>query len=144
MTLTPDTAPTVHVDVVLNFPLEEGGVLPVRTGIGAIRTNTEGLVVFPCLTGPLEFDDAAWHVTHVGTGRRIPVTFEDQEHATAFANAAGSLAVWWQKRPALPTETSLKLIELAREHGGTPDQHVLDAIARRAAKTAPPKETTTR
>jgi hypothetical protein len=136
MTTTPDTAPTIHVDVVLNMPLEDGGVLPVRTGIGAIRTQTEGLVVFPRLTGPFEIDDNAWSVTHVGTGRRIPVTFDSQEQATEFANEAGRLAVWWQKRPELTPETSQRLIELAQEHGGRPDQHILDALARRAAKAA--------
>jgi hypothetical protein len=136
MTSTRDTARTIHVDVVLNMPLDGGGVLPVRTGIGAIRTQTEGLVVFPRLTGPFEIDEDAWDVTHVGSGRRIPVQFDDQEHATAFANAAGPLAVWWQKRPALSSETSQRLVELAQEHGGRPDQHVLDALARRAAKAA--------
>ena len=134
MTTTPDTERTVHVDVVVNLPLEDGGVLPLRQGIGAIRTNTEGLVVFPRLTGPFELDDSAWDVTHVGTGRRIPVTFADEEHATAFANEAGRLAVWWQKQPELDLETRLRLIELAQEHGGHPDQRILDALARRAAK----------
>lgn len=134
MTATPDTAPTVHVDVVLNLPLDDGGILPLRQGIGAIRTKTEGLVVFPRLTGPFEIDDDLWCVTHVGTGRRIPVMFDDQEHATGFANAAGPLAAWWQERPELSRETRLKVIELAQEHGGTPDQHILDALARRAAK----------
>jgi hypothetical protein len=140
MTTTPEAAPNVHVDVVLNLPIEDGGVLPIRQGIGAIRTQTEGLVVFPRLTGPFEIDDDAWHVTHIGTGRRVPVTFEDQEHATAFANAAGPLAAWWQKQPALSLEARLKLIGLAQEHGGTPDQHVLDALARRAAKANTIKE----
>lgn len=131
---------TIHVDVVVNLPLEDGGVFPLRQGIGAIRTNTEGLVVFPRLIGPFEIDDDAWDVTHVGTGRRIPVTFDDQEHATAFANAAGSLAVWWQKQPELSLETRLKLIELAQEHGGRPDQKILDALARRAAKATAEKD----
>lgn len=134
MTLTPDTAPTVHVDVPISLPLEDGGTFLVRQGIGAIRTATEGLVVFPRLTDLFEMDDDAWHVTHVGTGRRIPVTFDDQEHATAFANAVGPLAAWWQKRPELSREARLKVVELAQEHGGTPDQHILDALARRAAK----------
>lgn len=134
MTTTPDTAPTIHVDVTLNLPLDDGGVLPVRQGIGAIRTQTEGLAVFPVLTGPFEFDDDHWSVTHVGTGLRLPVTFDDQEHATAFANAAGPLAAWWQKKPELSAETRLELIRLAQEHDGTPDQRILDALARRAAK----------
>ncbi|MFF7795593.1 hypothetical protein [Streptomyces sp. NPDC007991] len=136
MTLTPETAPTVHVDVVLNMPLEDGGVLPIRQGIGAIRTQTEGLVVFPRLLGPFEIDDEAWYVTHIGTGRRMPVTFDDEQHATAFANAAGPLAAWWQQRPELSKETRLRLVELAQAHGGRPDQHILDALARRAAKAA--------
>ena len=134
MTTTPDTARTVHVDVILNMPLEDGGFLPVRQGIGAIRTQTEGLVVFPRLAGPFEIDEGRWCVTHVGTGHRIPVMFEDEEHATGFANAAGPLAAWWEKRPQLSVETRLKLIALAQEHGGMPDQHILDALARRAAK----------
>lgn len=134
MTLTPDTTPTVHIDVILKLPLDDGGTLPIRQGIGAIRTETEGLVVFPALTGPFEIDDDVWHVTHIGTGLRIPVAFEDQEHATAFANAAGPLACWWQKRPELSLDARLKLVALAQEHGGTPDQHILDALARRKAK----------
>ncbi|MFJ8727706.1 hypothetical protein [Streptomyces sp. NPDC093269] len=133
MTTTPET---IHVDVILNLPLEDGGFLPMRQGIGAIPTQTEGLVVFPSLIGPFEIDDDVWNVTHVGTGRRIPVSFEDQEHATAFANAAGPLAAWREDRPALTVDTRLKLIELAQEHGGRPDQRVLDAIARRAAKAS--------
>jgi hypothetical protein len=134
MTAAPDTETTIHVDVILNLPLDDGGFLPLRTGIGAIPTRTEGLVVFPALTGPFEIDDSRWCVTHVGTGRRIPVTFEDEEHATTFANAAGPLAPWWEKKPEMALETRLKLIEVAQEHGGRPDQHVLDALARRAAK----------
>ncbi|MFF1444176.1 hypothetical protein [Streptomyces sp. NPDC058295] len=133
MTATPETTRTIHVDVTLNMPLDDGGVLPIRTGIGAIRTQTEGLVVFPRLIGPFEIDDQHWSVTHVGTGRRIPVEFEDEEHATAFANDAGSLAAWWEERPHLPAKTLLQVIELAQEHGGTPDQHVLGAMARKKA-----------
>jgi hypothetical protein len=134
MTTTPDTAPTVHVDVPLYLPLDGGGTFRVSQGIGGIRTDTEGLVVFPALTGLFEMDESRWYVTHVGTGRRIPVTFNDQEHATTFANAAGPLAAWWEKQPQLSAETTQKLIQLAQEHDGRPDQHVLDAIARRAAK----------
>jgi hypothetical protein len=134
MTAAPDTAPTVHVDVPLYLPLEGGGTFRVSQGIGGIRTQTEGLVVFPALTGLFEMDESRWYVTHVGTGMRIPVTFDDQEHATAFANAAGPLALWWEKRPELSVETRQKLIDLAQEHDGRLDQHVLDAIARRAAK----------
>lgn len=138
MTVTkPDT---IHVDVVINVPLDDGGFLPIRTGIGAIPTQTEGLVVFPRLTGPFEFDEDAWCVTHVGTGRRIPVTFDDQEHATVFANEAGRLAAWGEDRPVLPPDVLVRLIEVAQEHGGRPDQHILDALARRAAKAAHIKE----
>ncbi|MCX4911869.1 hypothetical protein [Streptomyces sp. NBC_00878] len=135
MTATHDTTPTVHVDVPMNLPLEDGGTLRVRQGIGAIRTQTEGLVVFPVLIGPYEVDDSRWSVTHVGTGLRIPVAFDDEEHATAFANAAGPLACWWQKKPKLPLETRLKLVRLAQEHGGTPDQKALDALARHDSTT---------
>ena len=131
---------TVHVDVVLNLPREGGGFLRARQGIGAIPTNTEGLAVFPRLTGPFEMDEGAWDVTHVPSGRRIPFTFDDQEHATAFANAAGPLAVWWQKRPELSPETRQRLVELAQEHDGRPDQHVIDALARRAARAAAEKD----
>jgi hypothetical protein len=134
MTTTPATEPTVHVDVVLNMPLDDGGFFPVAQGIGGVRTQTEGLVVFPRLTGLFEIDESQWHVTHVGTGRRIPVTFDDKAHATAFANAAGELAVWSQKRPELPPDVLVRLIVLAQEHGGTPDQHIQGALARRAAK----------
>lgn len=134
MTLTPDTAPTVHVNVPLYLPLEGGGTFRVSQGIGGIRTQTEGLVVFPALTGLFEMDESRWYVTHVGTGLRIPVTFDGQEHATTFANAAGPLAPWWEKRPELSAETRRTLIELAQELDGRLDQHVLDGIARRAAK----------
>lgn len=134
MTATPDTAPTVNIDVPISLPLEDGGTLRVRQGISAIRTETEGLVVFPALLGLFDIDDQVWHVTHIGTGLRIPVTFPGQEHATAFANAAGPLACWWQKRPDLPMDVHLKLVALAQEHGGTPDQKVVDALARRQAK----------
>jgi hypothetical protein len=125
---------TVHVDVPINLPLEGGGVQTVCHGIKGIRTQTEGLVVFPVLIGPYDIDESRWSVTHVGTGLRIPAAFDSKEQATRFANAAGPLALWWQKFPEMSVETRLKLIELAKEHGGTPDQHVLDALARRAAK----------
>lgn len=128
------TTPTVHVDVIVNMPLEDGGVLPIRQGIGAIPTQTEGLVVFPRLAGLFEIDDDAWCVTHVGTGRRIPVVFEDQEHATAFANAAGALADWSEERPHLALTVRLKLIRLAKEHGGTPDERIAEQLARHEAK----------
>jgi hypothetical protein len=134
MTTTPETTTTVHVDVPINLPLEGGGVQTVCHGIKGIRTQTEGLVVFPVLIGPYDIDESRWSVTHVGTGLRIPVAFGSKEQATGFANAAGPLALWWQKFPELSSDTQVALIELAQEHGGTPDQRVLDVLARRAAK----------
>lgn len=125
---------TVHVDVPINLPLEGGGTQTVSHGIKAIRTQTEGLVVFPVLIGPYDVDKSRWSVTHVGTGMRIPVAFDSKEQAAGFANAAGPLALWRQKFPRLSSATRVSLIELAQEHGGTPDQRVLDALARHAAK----------
>jgi len=125
---------TVHVDAPINLPLEGGGIQTVSHGIKGIRTQTEGLVVFPVLIGPYDIDKSRWSVTHVGTGLRIPAVFGSKEQATGFANAAGPLALWRQNFPELSIDTRLKLVELAQEHGGTPDQHVLDALARLAAK----------
>lgn len=135
MTLTPDIAPTVHVDVPLNLPTEDGGTFRVLQPIGAHRTQTEGLVVFPALVDLYEFDESRWNVTHVGTGLRIPVDFDSEEKATAYANACGPLADWAQDRPELPVETRVKLLQLALEHGCQPDKRVDTALARHAAKT---------
>lgn len=132
--MTTISKPTVHVDVIVNLPLEDGGVFPVRQGIGAIPTQTDGLVVFPRVTGPCEMDDDVWDVTHVGTGRRLPVTFDDEAHATSYANAAGELADWSEKRPRLPLDVRLKLVRLAKEHGGTPDPRIVEQMARRDAR----------
>jgi len=134
MTVTPETAATVHVDVVINLPLDDGGVLPVRTGIGGIRTQTEGLVVFPRLLGPFEIDDDRWCVTHVGTGRRIPAMFPDQEHATRFANTVGSLADWSEKWPKLALDVRLKVVRMAKEHGGVLDPRIAEQLDRHDAK----------
>lgn len=134
MTATPETQRTVHVDIPLNLPLDDGGTLRVRQAIGAIPTQTEGLVVFPAVMGMFEIDDSRWHVTHVGTGLRLPAAFDDEETATGFANAVGPLAAWAEERPELSMETRLKVVELAQEHGGTLDQRILDGLARRAAK----------
>lgn len=134
MTTTPETAPTTHVDVIINLPLDNGGVLPIRQGIGAIPTETEGLVVFPRLLGPFEIDDDAWCVTHVGTGRRIPAMFEDQEHATLFANAAAALADWSERRPRLALDVRLKVVRLAKELGGRLDQRIVEQLERHDAK----------
>lgn len=134
MTATPETRRTVHVEVVTNLPLEDGGVLPVRQGIGALPTQTEGLVVFPRLTGPFEMDDGVWDVTHVGTGRRLPVTFPDEEHATSYANAAGALVDWSEAKPKLPLDVRLRLVRMSPEHGGTPDPRVAEQLARRDVK----------
>lgn len=140
MTLTPATAPTVHVDIILNLPTEDGGTFRVRQGIGGIRTQTEGLVVFPAVYGPFDIDESEWHVFHVGTGQRIPVAFDDEQQATAFANAAGPLAVWSQKRPKLAKKTRVELLQLAQEHGCRPDQRIHGFLARNAAKTNTIKE----
>lgn len=134
MTTTPDIAPTVYVDVPINLPLEGGGIQTLCHGIKGIRTQTEGLVAFPVLIGPYDIDKSRWSVTHVGTGLRIPAAFDSKEQATGFANAAGPLALWWQKFPELSVDTQMALMELAQEHGGTPDQRVLDALALRVAK----------
>lgn len=128
------TSETVHVDVPINIPLEGGGTETVCHGIKGIPTQTEGLVVFPVLIGPYDVDKARWSVTHVGTGLRIPAAFDTKEQATGFANAAGPLAVWWQKFPELSVDTQVALVELAQEHGGQPDQRILDALARRGTK----------
>lgn len=134
MTTSPETKRTIHVEVVTNLPLEDGGFLPIRQGIGAIPTQTEGLVVFPRLTGPFEMDHDAWDVTHVGTGRRLPVTFADEEHATSYANAAGAMADWSEAKPKLPLDVRLRLVRMAPEHGGTPDQRIVEQLALRDAK----------
>jgi hypothetical protein len=125
------TAETVHVDVIINMPLDDGGFLPVRQGIGAIRTGTEGLVVFPAVTGPFEVEESRWDITHVGTGRRIPIAFPDQESATACADEAGALTDWSADHPSVP---ALAVVRLGQKHGGVPDPHVAHAMARLEAR----------
>lgn len=134
MTATPETETTILVDVPINLPLEGGGMLTTSHGIKGIRTQTEGLVVFPVLIGPYDVDKSRWSVTHVGTGLRVPAAFNTKEQATEFANAAGPLTAWWQKFPEMSVDTQVALIELAQEHGGQPDQRILDALARRGTK----------
>jgi hypothetical protein len=109
---------TVHVDATIHLPLDGGGTLPLRQGMAALPTSTPGLVVFPALVGILAVDDSTWHVTHVATGRRIPVSFADKDTAEGYANALGGLGDWTQGKPAVPP---LDVLRLAREHGGTLD-----------------------
>jgi len=134
MTITDTTPSTVHVDVPLNLPTDDGKILRTRQGIGAIRTQTEGLVVFPMLVDLMETDESVWHVTHAPTGRRLPVGFPDEEHATAFANAAGPLARWDHEQPVVTHAARLHLVALANEHDGFVDPRFLGALDRRSAE----------
>ncbi|MEV5915773.1 hypothetical protein AB0M00_43685 [Streptomyces chartreusis] len=133
MTAIPETTTTVHLDVPLTLPTDDGGTFRVRQPIGAHRTQTEGLVVFPALIDLYDFDESRWHVTHVDTGLRLPVEFDTEEQAAAFAGAVGPLVDWTQPRPALPVDVRMQVMELALEHGGRLDQRVREQYDRRNA-----------
>ncbi len=117
------TSETVHVETVIHMPLDDGGYLPIRQGISARPTQTPGLVVFPALTGILAIDDDVWHVTHVRSGRRLPVAFTSRQAATDYANELGELGDWdidWNAtKPAIDPVTVLRI---AREHGAVIDE----------------------
>lgn len=127
MTTQPDLG-IVHVDAALDARLDDGRILPVRTGIGASLTSTLGLVVFPVLTGWFDFDESRWTVTHAPSGRYIPVEFPDQAGATAFAEALAPLADWTQDKPAMQGED---VVRIGLELGGTVGPRVLKAYARK-------------
>lgn len=135
MTATPETE-TVHVDVPLSLPTDDGGTFRVRQPIGAHRTDTDGLVVFPALIDLYDFDESRWHVTHVGTGLRIPVEFDNEDQAAAFAGAVGPLADWAQPKPVLPVDARTRVLELAVKHGGRMDQRIREQYDRRVAESA--------
>ncbi|TXS50126.1 hypothetical protein [Streptomyces sp. t39] len=119
---------TVHVETVLNVPLDDGRLMPTRMGIAAELTPTPGLVVFPKLIDLFDYDDTIWHVTHVATGRMLPIDFPTDAHASAYAAAVGDLADWTSPTPTIDVPA---LIARADVHDGTVHQRVLDALTRK-------------
>lgn len=121
---------TLRLDARLNLPLEDGTTGTLLKPITAARTATDGLVVYPAITGPQETDESRWYVTHAPTGKYIPVVFPDEVSAGRFAGAVGSLADWSAVKPS--DFSASELVRIGREHGGIPSQRVVDALARRA------------
>ncbi|MDI3408331.1 hypothetical protein [Streptomyces cavernicola] len=132
-TTAAELSPTIHVDVPLNLPTSDGTLVRTRQAIGAIRTQTEGLVIFPKVVGLMEIDESVWVVTHTLTGLRLPFEFPDEEHATAFANAAAPMACWDQEQPVVTREAKLQLVALAEEHAGFAEPRFLADLDRRSA-----------
>ncbi|MFI8792634.1 hypothetical protein [Streptomyces sp. NPDC055105] len=136
MSTTSEKPRTISIKVPLDLPTEDGELSRVRQTIIAILTQTDGLVVFPALGYLFDFIDDAWHVTHVGTGLRLPLTFPGEAQATAFANAAGELADWSVNHPSLPLDVRRQVVLLGKEHGGIPNQKVREQLARLEAEEA--------
>lgn len=122
---------SVHAEAVLNVPTDDGPPLPIRMGIAAEPTPTDGLVVFPKLLDLFDYDDSIWHVTHTATGHYLPIDFPTEEQAVGFADAIGHLADWTDREPALDVP---ELVRIGRLHDGTPAPHVIEALTRRAMK----------
>ncbi|CQR59230.1 hypothetical protein [Streptomyces leeuwenhoekii] len=120
---------TMHVEAILNIPLDNGRTMPTRMGIAAEPTTTDGLVVFPKLLDLFDYDDSVWHVTHAPTGRYLPIDFPTEEQAAGFAGAIGGLADWASLAPVVDVPA---LVAVASEYDGAVHQRVLDALGRRA------------
>ncbi|MGW7636026.1 hypothetical protein [Streptomyces decoyicus] len=127
---------TLRLDARLNLPLDDGTTETLLKPITATLTATDGLVVYPAIMGPQETDENRWYVTHAPTGQYIPVAFPDEASAARFAGAIGHLTDWSATKPVGFPVPVPELVRIGREHGGVPEQWVVDALARRAAAEA--------